>query len=338
MRKKRGILIWGIVLALAVFTFFMARRQIAAGEGFVNPHVPYTYEQLLIDCAELAREYPDIVAVSEIGESAEGRKILAVRLGRGDRDVLLVGSHHAREYITSAYLMETIDEYARAYTKSGRYGAYDLRRILDSVTLHIVVMLNPDGVALVQQGLDAAEDPEAIAAMAMAFPDLAAWKANLRGVNLNMNYPAEWELKTSVDGPSSENFKGYAPASEPETRALMAYTLEYDFLFAASMHSKGEVVYWADARTVNEFDGQRALAEVIRDATGYTLMPISANPGEYAGGYENWFRAELHRPAFCVELTPTSGDALPHDDADFDALVWTPARYLVAALGDAAAG
>ena len=56
------------------------------------------------------------------------------------------------------------------------------------------------------------------------------------------------------------------------------------------------------------------------------------NPGLYAGGYENWFRAEFSRPAFCIELTPTAGNNSPHDDADFDALVWNKAKYLGAVL------
>jgi len=301
-------------------------------EKIVNPHVPYTYEQQITDAIKLESMYPDIISVSEIGRSVENRQIISIRLGKGPGDIIMVGSHHAREYITSTYLMKMIDEYAFAYYSTGMLDSYDIKSLLDAVTIHIVVMLNPDGVNLVQNGPDAVVDRKALDGMRMIKPTYSEWKSNLNGVNLNANYPAEWEAKQSTKSPDSEKFKGSFAGSEPETQALMAYTSKNSFLLAASMHTKGAVIYWGDRRTQDLISGQRQIAQELSKATGYPLTPVSWQPATYAAGYENWFRAEFLRPAFCIELTPLNGNSYPHNDSDFDKLVWNKAKYIGAVL------
>jgi len=314
---------------------YLGPRWIYLRDGYekvVNPYVPYSYEQQIRDAIKLAGMYPELISVFEIGRSVEDRQIITIQLGKGQKSLIMVGSHHAREYITSAFLMRMIDEYAYAYHTTGRYGSYDIKKLLDSVTIHIVVMLNPDGVNLVQNGPDSVRDRAALDKIKMLKSTYDEWKSNINGVNLNANYPAEWTLKRSTGEPDSETFKGYRAGSEPEVRALMDYSKKNNFKLAASFHSKGEVVYWADKRTQYDFGGQRKIADAIVKSTGYLLLPVSMSPGIYAAGYENWFRAEFQRPAFCIELTPISGNNCPHNDSDFDSLVWNKARYLGAVL------
>ena len=50
-------------------------------------------------------------------------------------------------------------------------------------------------------------------------------------------------------------------------------------------------------------------------------MPVSEEPSVYGAGFENWFRQEF--ASFCIELTPSDGSDVPHDDMKFDVLlVW----------------
>jgi hypothetical protein len=193
-------------------------------------------------------------------------------------------------------------------------------------------MLNPDGVNLVQNGPDTVLDRDALSRIRMVVNAWGGWKSNINGVDLNQNYPAEWRAKWSAARPSSEGFKGVAPATEPEVQAMMSYSSQNHFLIAASLHTKGEVIYWADRRTHNLIPEQRQIAQVISNVTGYKLLQVSHNPGIYAGGFENWFRAEFRRTALCIELTPPDHTRFPHNDANFDALVWNKAKYIGAAL------
>jgi len=298
-------------------------------KGIVNPYVPYTYDQMIKDSQELKNLYPDIISLDAAGQSVEGRDLTLIKLGRGEKKIILCGSHHAREYITSAYLMKMTEEYSKAYHSSGSFGKYNVRDILDQICIYIVPMVNPDGVNLVINGLGSVEDQQAVAAMAMLRNTYREWKANINGVDLNRQYPAEWEKKyDEVGKPASESFKGGSFATEPEVKAMMELSGSNDFILAASFHSKGNVIYWADRRTVNLIPEAKDMAKRLSKLTKYLLMPVSEDPSIYSAGYENWFRLEFQRPAFCIELTPYNNTDVPHNDKKFDTLVWKNAKYI----------
>ncbi len=297
--------------------------------GVVNPYKPYTYEQMMAEGKRLALQYPDSVALETIGSSVEGRDILLVKLGKGDKKIILCGSHHAREYITSAYLMKLCEAYACAYRGTGKFGRYQVRYLLDHITLYIVPMVNPDGVNLVNRGLEAVADPKAVEAMPLIKPTYREWKANINGVDLNRQYPACWDEKyDNVGRPASENFKGTGPATEPEVQAMMRLSNAHTFLLAASFHTKGDAIYWADRGTVKEIPGAEALTKRLCALTHYQRMSISEKPSVYGAGYENWFRLAFKRPALCIELTPYNKTDVPHDDTQFNTLVWKRAKYI----------
>jgi hypothetical protein len=305
----------------------------AACDDIVDPNQTYSYEMMVSDAEKLKSAYPGIVDTEVIGQSAEGRDMLLIKLGKGDKKIVLAGAHHAREYISSTFLMETIDEYARAYKSGSKYGDFDLKELLDKATLYIVPMVNPDGVNLVQNGLESVKDPEKVKGMRMMQDGYSEWKANINGVDLNRQYPCHWDEKASnTDVPSSEMYKGTAPATEPEVQAMMKLCEENDFILAASFHTKGEVIYWADSGTEKEIPAAGQIAQTLADVTGYTLNPVSEDPAVYGAGFENWFRQEYERPAFCVELTPTGNGSAPHDDKEFSSLIWDKAKYLCAQM------
>lgn len=302
-----------------------------------NPYVRYTWDQMMDEAGKMDERYPDIVSLSSIGQSVEGRDLILIKLGKGEKKILLCGTHHAREYISSSYLMRMTEVYAGAWESKSPYGDYDVAAILDQMTIYIVPMVNPDGVNLVNNGLKAVADQEAVAAMAMVGASYREWKANINGVDLNRQYPAHWEEKyDDVGKPASENYKGPTYASEPEIKAMMALTREEDFILAASFHTKGNLIYWADRGTVDRIPGVKDMAIRMSKLTGYALMPVSENPSVYGAGYENWFRLEFERPAFCIELTYFNDVNVPHDDARFDSLVWSKAKYLGLFLADEA--
>jgi predicted deacylase len=311
----------------------------AAAASVVDPNQTYSYETLKTDAGELAGQYPGLIEVSGIGKSVEDRDLVLIRLGKGAKRVLLAGAHHAREYITSAFLMETVDEYARAYVTGGKIEGQDIQALLNEVTLYVVPMVNPDGVNLVKNGPDAARDPAKVRSMRMLQSSYSAWKANINGVDLNRQYPCHWEEKASnTDVPSSEMYKGTAPATEPEVKAMIALCEQYEFTLAVSFHTKGEVIYWADSGTEDAIAADAQIAQSIGEVTGYELMPVSEDPAVYGAGFENWFRQEFERPAFCIELTPVGEGVLPYDDSRFDELVWSKAKGLGAVLMRQAAG
>ena len=301
------------------------------GEMIVKPDVPYTHAQMMHDIARMRARYPRLTGTYNAGFSVEGRPLPVLTAGRGNTKVLFCAAHHAREHITAQYLMYSAEVFLAHAQQGRRFGDYDMKALLAACTMHILPMVNPDGVTLAQGGLMAAADPDRVRDIMMVRPTYAEWKANINGVDLNRHYPAQWDKKhVVVDAPASELFNGTAAAIEPEVRAVMRICRLNVFKAALSFHTKGEVIFFADAVTDDKIPHAHAFAQRLADVSGYALMPVSHDPGVYAAGFENWFRQELLYPGLLVELTPSVGGTVPHDEARFDALVWQNAKFICA--------
>jgi len=94
--------------------------------------------------------------VEEIGKSVEGRSINHLWFGRGPYHVLLWSQMHGDEPTATAALFDVFEQFRRHRDEP----AFAL--ILDSLTIHAVPMLNPDGAERFQrrnaQGIDINRD------------------------------------------------------------------------------------------------------------------------------------------------------------------------------------
>lgn len=200
-----------------------------------------------------------------IGYSCLGREIFAFHIGSNTgRQFISTYSIHAREWICARLAIKHI----KTGLKSG--GGW------------VIPLVNPDGAIICET----------------KFP---LWKANVRGVDLNCNFDADWgsgRLNTKTRG--SENCIGDYPFSEAETIALKNFTLKIRPYVTLSFHTKGEEIYW-------EFNGagDRKGAEILSSATGYTAKRIYGS----AGGYKDWCIQKLHIPAYTIEC---ASDNLKH--------------------------
>jgi len=240
--------------------------------------------------------------------TAFGRPIRSLILGTGPRKVLFTAAHHANEWITAPVLLKFVEDLAQTAEDDGMLGGVDARDLLSQVTIYTVPMVDPDGVALVTGEL-ASEDPGYAAAREIGedFPQIPfpeGWKANLSGVDLNLNYPAGWlqarEIKFSqgYDRPAPRDYVGRAPLDQPETRALASYTEYVDPALVLAFHSQGEVIYW-------QFDdifvpGARELGEQLALVSGYALEDTPYNSA--FAGYKDWFILNFRRPGYTIEV------------------------------------
>lgn len=254
----------------------------------------------------LKRRYP-FVYTRELTKTAGGRSICAVQLGLGDTKVLLTGGHHANEYITSMLCWELIEGYMEAVERGGSFGGKNAAALFENAMLYAVPMVNPDGIDLVT-GAITPDEPEYRAARAIAadYPELpfpSGWKANLRGVDLNLNYPAGWErarqtkASRGYGAPAPRDYPGERPLDQPETSALAAYTCCIRPELVLAYHTQGSVIY-------HTYDGvclpcADALARELAAASGYALEPVP--PESANAGFKDWFLERFRRPGFTVE-------------------------------------
>lgn len=268
----------------------------------VNPIVrgrrPYTSAALTADISQLIEIYP-FLRSRIIGNSVMGKNLLELQVGKGAKRVHMNGSFHANEWITSPILMQTLNTYLLALTNRSDIRGLFVSPFYESVLLSIVPMVNPDGVDLVIEGAPPQEPYRTnVLAINQGNPDFSGWTANIRGVDLNNQYPALWEEEAArkPDQPSPREFPGEAPLTEPEAIALAELTAESDYDRALAYHTQGKVIYWG-FQGLEPPESQILVNEYAR-VSGY-------RPIRYVdsfAGYKDWFIQEWRRPGFTVEL------------------------------------
>ncbi|MBC2727049.1 cell wall-binding repeat-containing protein [Desulfosporosinus sp.] len=294
-------------------------RGLRQKSSVVNPYVVYSYEQMRKDAAKIQELYPEAVQLETIGQSVENRELLLLKLGKGEKKVFLNGSMHAREYMTTSFLMKLIDEYAYAYTYDEAFDNYNVKTLLDNVTLYIVPMVNPDGVNLVQNGLSAVNNPQKVKQMRLFYPKLgyASWKANINGVDLNRNFPVGWDVKSSdTKVPSSQNYKGTQPMTEPEVMAVMDLVKNNSFKIVVSYHTQGEYIFWSDKNCGSFNYLLEPMTNRLVSLTGYEKGGKIHTSGNWGAGIADWTRS-LKIPTFTLELCPYRSE-IPYPDSGFD--------------------
>ncbi len=287
----------------------------------VNFKKAYTAAGVRKDVAALAQTYPSLIKTDVIGHSVKGSPIPLIKLGRGEKEALITAGIHSREYLTIGFTMRCVEEYAAAYySKTGKYGDYDMVKMLDEYTLYIVPMINPDGLDILTNGKKTLYDKS---------KKDETYKRNANGVNLNRNFPFEWDKVTDGSSTKYENYKGKSAASEPETQALIALCEAHDFEWLYSMHLYGNNVYWRDSKN-GKIPGDEALVNKLNKVCGFIVSESTTDPNGYGGGFENWFRQAFNRPGFCVELVPLNQNYRYEISRtkEFDTLTnWSKTKY-----------
>lgn len=256
--------------------------------------------------AALVEAYP-FCRSELLTQSAFGRPIRTLVIGEGPRRVLYTAAHHANEWITTPVILKFVEEFAEAIQNGGTIGGMDAAALSQNVTIFCVPMVNPDGVDLVTGALQPGQLAyETAAELSRNYPNIPfpdGWKANLLGVDLNLQYPAGWlqarEIKYSqgYDRPGPRDYVGRAPLNQLESRALAGYTEAVDPELVLAYHTQGNVIYW-------QFEdifvpGARELGGKLANVSGYSLEDTPYTSA--FAGYKDWFIKFFRRPGYTIE-------------------------------------
>ncbi len=251
----------------------------------------YTYGNLQDDVAYLRYNG---VKVGSIGSSVMGNELYYIKIGGGNKSIIITGGIHARENITALLVIRQV------FAVIGKELPF---------AVYFIPLVNPDGAILIEKGADGAKEYGNFVRAVNGSDDFSLWKANIRAVDLNVNFDAKFGLgKSNLRTPASQNYIGKFPFSEPETAALRDFTLKVRPIFTVSYHALGREVYWDFGQSDMR---DRMFAHKVADYIGYKAVDGDL---ESTGGYKDWCVLS-GIPALTIEV----GDgSLTHPVSEFD--------------------
>lgn len=286
-------------LLFSFFIFFFLNQKGLAWNLDGRYH---SYSEILSDFEELAKTYPDLAELINLGNSFEGRKIFALRISKvneGKSKILLTGGVHAREWLGVEVVRLLAKYIIEEYPQDKRVKDY-----LEESEIWVVPIVNPDGFEYDRN-------------------TQALWRKNRRpiensgiGVDLNRNFDLHWDPpKSASTNPASDTYRGPAPASEAEVR-IIQNLISQGFNAFIDFHSYSQVIIYPwgntsspaqDAPTFDKIaqEMSQRIAEVNNKnyRTGqisHLLYPVSGDSVDYAYG-------KFKTYAFCIELPPPIG-------------------------------
>ena len=307
LRRNRGAALVLLAVAVALLAAPVARADTVGITDWKSDYIDtsklYTFEQCMKDMGELDAAYAN-ARIESVGTSVLGNPIKALVLGNPNakRRILVQASMHAREGITVPLVMRQAENMLQADAKGATYRGLKISTMLQNVEIWVVPVSNPDGLRLVQGGINSV--PKAwqskVQKLNAGSLDFTRWKANINGVDLNRNFPGYWETDPAYPKPAPFNFAGTKPLTEPESQALYNLTMKEDFYSTTSYHAVGEILYWYSPKhgILNELNLKTA--QQLSTLTGYRVLSTASQQPN--GGFRDWFMYQFKRQGYTIEV------------------------------------
>jgi g-D-glutamyl-meso-diaminopimelate peptidase len=204
-------------------------------------------------------------------------------------------------------VLKFLERYASEYALGGKINGIDAQSAFLKTTLFVVPMVNPDGVDLVTGELNSGAYYNRALRFGENYPQIpfpSGWKANIDGIDPNLQYPAGWELAREIKfsqgytKPGPRDYVGMNPLEAPESRNVYDFTRQNNFALTISYHTQGKVIFWQymDYKPENSYE----IAQMFSQLSGYQVSQTPYESGH--AGYKDWFIQDYDRPGYTFEV------------------------------------
>uniref|UniRef100_A0A0N4ZQL7 Peptidase_M14 domain-containing protein n=1 Tax=Parastrongyloides trichosuri TaxID=131310 RepID=A0A0N4ZQL7_PARTI len=190
---------------------------------FIEPKDNLTYltnSQIHETLILLNQRYPNLTKTDIIGRSVKNQNIDVIVISKypnehqpGIPEMKYIGNMHGNEATGRVLLIEFAKVLLNNYGKN-EY----ITNLVDTTRIHIIPTMNPDGFDMSMKGIFSIYDD-----------GYRNGRENGNDVDLNRNFPSR-----------NKNYRSYRP--EPETQAIIDYTLKNPFVLSANFHGGTRVV------------------------------------------------------------------------------------------------
>jgi hypothetical protein len=245
--------------------------------GWANPYADsYPSAAKIADKLDgFVAEYPGLVHKVSLGQTAEGRDLWAVRVGKGPEGekpgVLVVGGHHAREWAGNGAVTTAIETLLEGYGKDP-----EMTEKVDNMELWFVPMANPDGYEFSRNA-----DPD--------------WRKNRSrhpevngvGTDLNRNYRADYRFhgdapkrtdddQGASDNPNALTFRGPHAVSEKESQTITNFVdTRPNLKGVLDVHGFGRMILFPGTPDKAREATYRQVADRINEALDIKYTPLA---------------------------------------------------------------
>ena len=255
--------------------------------------------------------------VKSIGKSWFSRDIIRSVIGHGSKNVLVVGGFGGRDVCISSFLAEFAHELDEKLSSKGRISDFNISALCSKSRIHIIPMLNPDGIILNNLGI-LPENPfyGRVSGIMRGSTDFNKWDANIRGVSLYGNFNKNWikmklsERSKGIFMNSPSGYFGEYPESELEVSSLCSFSrmLIPDIVFELRLLNNNCII------PIETVENKHKINAVSRVICEYTNIKAVEDEGFGNGSFASWSEGEFHCLSFIMgiteELTPENASAL----------------------------
>ncbi|XP_043847668.1 mast cell carboxypeptidase A [Dromiciops gliroides] len=194
---------------------------------------------------QMTEKKPELITRVEIGQTGENNPMYVLKVGKksGQRRVIFMDCGvHAREWISPAFCQWFVYQAANTYGKNKF-----MTKLLNEMNFYVLPVFNIDGYI-------------------WSWTKNRMWRknraktsdSNCTGIDLNRNFNASWDAKFGIDNPCSEIYRGTAPESEKETKAVADFIRRH-------------------VASIEAYVSIHAYSQMLMFPYGYTKVPVKNN-------------------------------------------------------------
>ncbi len=224
------------------------------------------------------------------------------------KKVLIIGQHHGEEPVGVEIAIKFIED----LTSSSEY-----KELKEKYYFVIVPTVNPEAFQIVNNGVYPLKRKNNTDSN-----ENGLFELEYDGVDLNKNYPSNWEI-ADLNDPDNPYYKGSGAASEDETQSVISLCNRITFDYAFSYHTSyngayNELVFipynWVEEKS-KDWDKIVSLAkDLVNNLPGlYSMEKYEVYTG-YTSQYgylRDWLYREHGTFVFTLEVGPITPDGSP---------------------------